>query len=169
MQTLRMLVVGVTLIAIGACGGKSKKEDTGASSNEQVSTDTGADTSTEPAATDTSGEAAPVDPATLSEVIYFSFDSSDLDPEAREKLNENAAWLREDASRTLRIEGHTDEVGTPEYNIGLGERRARAAKDYLVRLGIEEGRVDVISYGEEKPAADSDELNRRSVFIATKQ
>lgn len=168
MHTLRMLVVGVALVAIGACGGKSKKEETPPTTNEQVTTDTGADTETEPVETDT-GEAAPADPASLSEVIYFEFDSSDLDPEAREKLNENAAWLREDDTRTLRIEGHTDEVGTPEYNIGLGERRARAAKDYLVRLGIDEGRVDIISYGEEKPAADSDELNRRSVFIATRQ
>jgi peptidoglycan-associated lipoprotein len=168
MHMLRMLVVGVALVAIGACGSKSKKEDTGATSNEQVSTDTGADTETKPVETNT-GEAAPVRSATLSEVIYFEFDSSDLDPDAREKLNENAEWLREDASRTLRIEGHTDEVGTPEYNIGLGERRARAAKDYLVRLGIDGDRVDVISYGEEKPAADTDELNRRSVFVATRR
>lgn len=168
MHSFRVIVASAALIAVAACGGKSKKEDTGASSNEQVSTDTGAVQDTTPAETDTSGQAAPAS-ANLSEVIYFPFDSSDLDPEAREKLNENAEWLREDASRTLRIEGHTDEVGTPEYNIGLGERRAHAAKDYLVRLGIDDSRVEVISFGEEKPAADTDELNRRSVFIATRQ
>ena len=77
--------------------------------------------------------------------------------------------MKQDPSRTLTIEGHTDEVGTPEYNLGLGERRARTTKDYLVRLGIQEKRISIITYGEERPAGSEDAQNRRSMFIATKK
>ena len=107
--------------------------------------------------------------ASLEEVIFFAFDSSDLDDAARQALNGNADWLREDESRTLLIEGHTDETGTVQYNLGLGDRRARAAKNYLVRLGISEQRVRVITYGEEKPASNEDSKNRRSMFVATRK
>jgi peptidoglycan-associated lipoprotein len=100
-------------------------------------------------------------------VIYFEFDKSELSEAARQELANNATWMKEDPKRTLRIEGHTDEVGTPEYNVALGERRARAAKDYLVRLGIDGKRIKIITYGEERPASDDDAQNRRSVFIAT--
>ena len=105
--------------------------------------------------------------ASLAQVIYFAFDSSELDEKARERLNRNAEWLREDAARTLLIEGHTDETGTVQYNLGLGDRRARAAKEFLVRLGIDTNRVQVITFGEEKPASREHSRNRRSVFVAT--
>ncbi len=105
----------------------------------------------------------------LGEIIYFAFDSSDLDEAARETLNNNAEWLKEDKSRTLLIEGHTDETGTTQYNLGLGDRRARSAEQYLVRLGISESRIRVITYGEERPASSSNDRNRRSVFVATKK
>jgi peptidoglycan-associated lipoprotein len=103
------------------------------------------------------------------DLLRFAFDSSDLDEAARGKLAENAEWLKKDGARTLTIEGHTDEVGTPEYNLGLGERRARATKDYLVRMGIQEKRISIITYGEERPAGSEDSKNRRSMFIATKK
>jgi peptidoglycan-associated lipoprotein len=117
---------------------------------------------------DTGGQGTP-DPSALKNVIYFEFDSSELSDDSREILNNNATWLKEDAARRLTIEGHTDEVGTPEYNLGLGERRAQSSRDYLIRLGIEAARVQIITYGEEKPAGDEDSLNRRSMFIATKK
>jgi peptidoglycan-associated lipoprotein len=107
--------------------------------------------------------------ANLEPVIYFAFDSSDLSEESRKVLEENATWMREDAVRTLNIEGHTDEVGTPDYNLALGERRAQATKDYLVRLGIDAKRISIITYGEEKPVSTEDAKNRRSVFVATKK
>lgn len=106
--------------------------------------------------------------ASLGEVIYFEFDSSELSEESRQILEQNAEWLRESADRTLMIEGHTDEVGTPAYNLALGERRAGAARDYLLRLGIEDKRISIITYGEEKPASAEDSKNRRSVFVSTK-
>jgi peptidoglycan-associated lipoprotein len=105
----------------------------------------------------------------LQQVVYFEFDSSNLDDAARSRLTENAQWLKADGKRTLTIEGHTDEVGTTEYNAALGERRAGAARDYLVRMGVDQGRIRIITYGEEKPASEQDSLNRRSVFIATKK
>ena len=83
--------------------------------------------------------------------IYFDFDRSDLRPEARETLKANADWLMKNPSTTVQIEGHCDERGTSEYNLALGSRRAQAAKDYLVTLGVPEKRISTISYGQELP------------------
>jgi peptidoglycan-associated lipoprotein len=87
-----------------------------------------------------------------SEKIYFDFDKSDLKPEARAILDKKAAWLRANPEYPIRIEGNCDERGTIEYNLALGERRAFAAKDYLVALGISGDRIATLSYGEERPA-----------------
>jgi peptidoglycan-associated lipoprotein len=105
----------------------------------------------------------------LQPVIYFEFDSDSLDEASRAKLTENANWLKEDSARVLTIEGHTDESGTTDYNLALGERRARETRDFIIRLGIDGSRVSIITYGEERPASSDDSENRRSVFIATKK
>lgn len=164
MKTWKIALLGLATLALAACGGKDKKKPVTAS--EPVVTDTtgGEDTSTAPVDT------GATDPsAQLQEVVYFEFDSSELDDAARTKLEENATWLKEDPARVLTIEGHTDEVGTTDYNLALGERRARTTKEYLVRLGVEPERVSIITYGEERPASEDDSLNRRSMFIATKK
>ena len=83
--------------------------------------------------------------------IYFDFDRADLRPDAREALKANADWLMKNSSATVQIEGHCDERGTAEYNLALGAKRAQAAKDYLVTLGIPERRLSTISYGQEIP------------------
>ena len=83
--------------------------------------------------------------------IYFDFDKYDLRAEAREALKANAGWLKGNASARVEIEGHCDERGTNEYNLALGAKRAQAAKDYLVTLGISQERLSTISYGEELP------------------
>lgn len=83
--------------------------------------------------------------------IYFDFDRADLRPDARETLKVNAQWLKENPASTVQVEGHCDERGTAEYNLALGARRAQAAKDYLVTLGIAEQRISTISYGQELP------------------
>jgi len=83
--------------------------------------------------------------------IFFDYDQSDLKPEARRALEENAAWLKKNPEVQILIEGHCDERGTIEYNEALGERRAMSAKRYLVSLGIDPGRIFTISYGELKP------------------
>ncbi len=160
-------ILGLSVV-VAACGSKTKKV-----AETPASTDTEVPVAKASAPVEDSApvEATPAPPAppALGELIYFEFDSTVLNDAARDVLNGNADWLREDAKRTLRIEGHTDEVGTTEYNLGLGDRRARAARDYLVRLGIADGRVSIITFGEERPTANDDAGNRRSVFVATKK
>jgi peptidoglycan-associated lipoprotein len=87
----------------------------------------------------------------VSEDIHFDFDQSVLTPDARDILERKAAWLRRNPSASVLIEGHCDERGTAEYNIALGERRARSAMDFLVDLGISASRLSTVSYGEERP------------------
>ena len=105
--------------------------------------------------------------------IYFNFDSVALSEESRGILSKNAEFLSKQPSLKVRIEGNCDERGSDEYNMALGERRAKAAKDYLVNLGVQAERLSVISYGEEKPAVDGhDEAawakNRRDEFVIAK-
>ena len=167
--TTGIATIGIATIALaavaGGCGKKPKEEPTTVKQDEP-------DPGPAPEASDDEApvEAGTTEPerADLGETIYFEFDSSTLDEQSRATLENNATWLREDASRTLTIQGHTDEVGTTEYNIALGDRRAKAAHDYLVRLGVDAGRVKTISYGEERPASTADSKNRRDVFIATR-
>lgn len=105
------------------------------------------------------------DRAELESTVYFDFDSATLSDSARVKLTENAEWLQQNPDKKLLIAGHTDEVGTNEYNIALGQQRAQAAYDYLIRLGVDAHRLATMSYGEEQPADPGrDALNRRSEF-----
>jgi len=102
---------------------------------------------------------------TLATVFYFDFDSTNLKPEARAALNGHAQRLKS-SPIYVRLEGHGDERGSREYNMALGERRANSVKEYLVLQGVDGQYIEVISYGEERPAAlGSDEsswgLNRR--------
>jgi len=108
--------------------------------------------------------------ANVGDRVFFDFDKSDLKPEARRTVERWAAWLRQYPNVTVTVEGHCDERGTREYNIGLGERRAAAAKNYLVAQGIAANRVATISYGKERPAViGSNEAawsqNRRGVMV----
>ena len=105
--------------------------------------------------------------------IYFDFDSADVSESARDTLSNNAAEMMKDKSVKFRIEGNCDERGSTEYNLALGERRAKAARKYLVTMGVKPDRLSVISYGEEKPAVQgSDESawakNRRDEFVLVK-
>ncbi|HWO57095.1 MAG TPA: peptidoglycan-associated lipoprotein Pal [bacterium] len=102
--------------------------------------------------------------------IYFDFDKYNLRDDARRVLDANAEILRNNPEMNILIEGHCDERGTDEYNLALGERRAQAAREYLIRLGIDPSRINVISYGEERPVApghdeESWALNRRGEFV----
>jgi peptidoglycan-associated lipoprotein len=90
--------------------------------------------------------------------IYFDYDSAELRPESRDKLRRAAEWLNQSPNRsiTFRIEGNCDPRGTEEYNIGLGERRAQAARELLISLGIELSRIQTVSYGEERANGTSE-------------
>lgn len=106
----------------------------------------------------------------LREPIYFDFDRSELRPEAREVLRGKAEVLRSFPEVRVRIEGHADERGTVEYNLALGERRADAARQFLIDLGLDSDRITTVSYGEERPAVEGQNeaawsRNRRDEFV----
>lgn len=105
------------------------------------------------------------------ENIHFDFDKYDIRDDAKPVLKGVSEWLIKGKSSRLMIEGHCDDRGTNEYNLALGERRAKSARDYLVSLGVVKGRFDIISYGEEKPLCreqteDCWQKNRRDQFLA---
>ena len=102
--------------------------------------------------------------------VFFATNESILTTRSRETLRKQATWLRANSEITVVLEGHADERGTREYNLALGERRANAAKDYLMTYGVSANRISVISYGKERPVdSGSNPLawskNRRSVTV----
>jgi len=102
--------------------------------------------------------------------VYFEFDSFSLSEEARNTLRKSAEWMKSHSSLKVLIEGHCDERGTEEYNLALGERRAKSVRDYLVQLGVSSDNLSTISYGEEFPvdARHNEEAwakNRRAEFV----
>jgi len=103
--------------------------------------------------------------------IHFDFDKADIKPDQVSVLQSNATWLKSNASRNARftIEGHCDERGSAEYNIGLGDRRANATKEFLISQGVAANRINTVSYGKERPVCrDANEgcytMNRRAAF-----
>jgi peptidoglycan-associated lipoprotein len=103
--------------------------------------------------------------------IFFDFDKALVREDAKKVLRENAKWLRSNPNVKIQIEGHWEERGTTEYNLALGERRAQAAKRFLVAMGIDARRISTISYGEERPfcmgtGEDCYQKNRRAHFVA---
>jgi peptidoglycan-associated lipoprotein len=102
--------------------------------------------------------------------VYFDFDKYDIRAEDAKTLDANAAWLKSNADNLVLIEGHADERGTNEYNLALGERRAKSTMNYLVSQGIQANRITIISYGEERPVCNEKTeacwaKNRRANFL----
>ncbi|OGW38682.1 MAG: peptidoglycan-associated lipoprotein [Nitrospirae bacterium RBG_13_39_12] len=106
--------------------------------------------------------------------IYFDYDEYDIRPDAKPILQEVASWMLKNTHTIILIEGHCDERGTNEYNLALGDRRAKSTRDYLVALGIASNRIEMLSYGEEKPLCfeETEEClikNRRAHFVILKE
>ena len=104
--------------------------------------------------------------------VYFELDKSDIRDDARSALQKDADWMKKWTSTQISLEGHCDSRGSSEYNLGLGSRRATAAKDYLVSLGVPAGRIAIVSKGKEQPfCSDENEScwqqNRRGHFVIT--
>jgi len=102
--------------------------------------------------------------------VFFATNKSKLTTASRDTLRKQATWMRKNKSVTITVEGHADERGTREYNLALGERRANAAKDYLMTYGVSGKRIAVISYGKERPVNPANSplawsQNRRSVTV----
>jgi peptidoglycan-associated lipoprotein len=102
--------------------------------------------------------------------IHFDFDKYDVKDEYKSELKSIASWMTKNSTAKLSVEGHCDERGTNEYNLALGDRRAKAVKDYIVSLGVPSSKIETISYGEEKPLCteQTEECwakNRRAHFV----
>lgn len=160
-QTLKLSFFAMLLAFLAGCSSTPSSDDV-----DDISTV--ADDSIEAGTvddSDVSGDSIDDLAASADIVFYFDFDKSVLKPEATAALHIHAESLR-DNPRAILLEGHADERGTREYNMALGERRANAVKEFLMREGVNGSYIDVISYGEERPASpDSSEnawsLNRR--------
>jgi peptidoglycan-associated lipoprotein len=106
--------------------------------------------------------------------VHFGYDASDLDGEGQRIADQNVTWLRANPNAKVELEGHCDDRGTIEYNLALGSRRAKSAKDYLITNGIENGRISTISYGKELPICHEQTdacfaRNRRVHFVVLGQ
>ncbi|MFV0477165.1 MAG: peptidoglycan-associated lipoprotein Pal [Parahaliea sp.] len=149
----KLLTLLFTAIFLTACGGSDTQDDTAAAEAEAA-----ARRAAEQAEAGRRAQAEQAQQTLIEEVqrvgniFYFEFDSSTLKPEAQAALDAHIALLKTN-DRNVRLEGHTDERGTREYNMALGERRANAVRDYMVVNGIPNYRIESISYGEEKPIA----------------
>ncbi len=165
----KFLISAMLLIFVAACA--TKPEDSADSSGSGAkSSDSSVD---EGAITETAGSGIVAGSqedliVNVGDRVFFGYDSSDLDSDALELLQDQVAWLKQNSSVSITIEGHCDERGTREYNLALGEKRAQAVKNYLIGLGISPDRVSTISYGKERPAVVGSNdgawaQNRRSV------
>ena len=176
----RFLAIAATLVLLSACSSSDEKLADSAGTNGAAAgagigtTDTtgmGSPTELGTAATGAMGPGSQHDlEVNVGDRVYFGYDSSVLDDAARTTVERQAAWLQQFPAVTVTIEGHTDQRGTTEYNLALGERRANAVKQYLVSLNIDPARVLVISYGKERLAnpAETEQAygeNRRAVTV----
>ncbi len=160
-----VLATMLLLVAVAGCGGDKAVDEPVAAEPTPAPTEPAEEPIEEPTS-------QPVDmsPVSLSDV-FFDFDQYNLSGEAKGTLESNARELKRVADSGVTIEGHCDERGTKAYNLALGEKRANAAKDYLVTLGVTASRINTISYGKERPFdSGHDESawakNRRAHFVS---
>ena len=116
------------------------------------------------------GVAAITPPGAALKDVYYQFDSVELEPEAQEILKKNAEWLKAHPKTRVEVEGHCYDIGSAEYNLALGAKRAQTARDFLVSQGISTDRLVTISYGKEAPACfehteECRVMNRRARFV----
>lgn len=177
-KTLKNVAIALPLLALAACSSND-------SSNEQAAVDTNAEIAQQKAAeeeavrvqaakraADIKEEQERQEQAKLrsEHIIYFGFDVSNVTGEFSSILEAHAKFLNANSDTKVLIEGHADERGTPEYNIALGERRAKAVATYLENMGVSADQLSVVSYGEEKPmvkdrSEDAFSKNRRAVIV----
>ena len=174
-KTVKTLVIALPLLALSACSSHSDTEE-----QSQIDTNT-------PVTMDVDQESVQVTAAKRAEaieetkrqelaklrseqIIYFGFDVSSVNDEYAAVLDAHAKFLNANTGVKVLVEGHADERGTPEYNIALGERRAKAVMTYLENMGVAASQLTVVSYGEEKPMVKDRSVNaftknRRAVLV----
>ncbi len=165
MRSSKLVLLSLVCLAVvvSGCGGKKPPE-------EPAQPPVAEETPPPPPPVENTTPAPDEKPALRLAPVFFEFDRYDLRDDARATLGANGKSLQDNASVNIKIEGHADERGTTEYNLALGEKRAKAAYDYLVSYGIPASRISTVSYGEERPAdAGHDEMawakNRRAEFV----
>ena len=168
----KFLISTFLILFVAACATTPKDS---ADSSGSGSSSSGSDVSSEGTITETTGSGIVSGSqedliVKVGDRVFFGYDSSDLDSDALELLQDQVAWLKQNSDVSVTIEGHCDERGTREYNLALGEKRAQAVKNYLIGLGINPDRVSTISYGKERPAVVGSNdgawaQNRRSVTL----
>ena len=161
-------VVAATLL-LAACSTASEENAGASSGGTTTAPTTSQPTMTQPEKGATPGTQLDFE-VNVGDRVFFDFDKSVLKPAGRATIERWAAWLKTYPSNKVLIEGHCDERGTREYNLALGDRRANAAREYLVSLGIDPNRVRTISYGKERPAVpgsteEAYAQNRRAVAV----
>jgi peptidoglycan-associated lipoprotein len=171
------LVMVAAAVMIAGCKSKPVQEDTAAStpvtsSTPAPSVQTGgvATVNMDERNGNTAGASGPGGQLAAQRIIYFDFDSSDIRNEYVDVIAAHGRYLASNATMRVRLEGHTDERGSREYNIGLGERRAQTVKRALMLQGVQDSQIATVSFGEERPAASgSDEAawskNRRVEIV----
>ena len=171
----KSLLIGLSALALvtGACGKKAPPADIGPAATDPNAPAAGTNIDDSVDLVELPGMQADLVAKAGSDTVYFGTDKSDLDAASRATLAAQARWMLANPSVRGSIEGHADERGTREYNLALGERRANAAKNFLIANGVPAGRLTVISWGKERPAAPgSDESawaqNRRSVTVVVR-
>ena len=171
------LLTGALLVFFLAACSTTPKDTADSSGSGSSSTSSDVSSSEEGTITESSPDSASIIPGSQEDLIvnvgdrvFFNYDSSELDSDAQELLQDQVAWLKQYSDVSVIVEGHCDERGTREYNLALGEKRAQSVKNYLINLGISSDRVSTISYGKERPAVVGSNdgawaQNRRSVTI----
>ena len=176
---LKKILVILAIISLTSCHGKAKKADLSQDDNFKVEDQANDSQAVAPYQTlDSEQQADAMNKETqaqekeveVQDRVFFTYDSSELSDEAKKILDTQVSWLKSDIGLSVIVEGHCDERGTREYNIALGERRANAAKNYLLKNGIESSRLKTVSYGKERPAyfgttEDIMAKNRRAVTV----
>ncbi|MGM0429425.1 MAG: peptidoglycan-associated lipoprotein Pal [Pseudomonadota bacterium] len=173
-KLFKALAIVVPMATLAACS-SNQETDSGAGegqeTNQQAEQDSGVQTGAADRAKTMEEERQEKMEALRKEhIVYFAFDKSSVQSEYTDLLSAHADYLVKNPSVKVVIEGHADERGTPEYNIALGERRAKAVEDYLHNLGVQDSQTSTVSYGEEKPMVnESNERayakNRRAVLV----
>ena len=173
---IKLFTSALLVFFLAACS-TTPKDTADSSGSGSASSSSDVSSSEEGTITETSPESASITPGSQEDLIvnvgdrvFFNYDSSDLDSDAQELLQDQVAWLKQYSNVSVIVEGHCDERGTREYNLALGEKRAQSVKNYLISLGISSDRISTISYGKERPAVIGSNdgawaQNRRSVSL----
>lgn len=175
-KLFKALAIAVPMATLAACS-SNQSTDSGAGAGQETNqtADQGSDSGVQVGAAERTKSPEEIRQEQMEalrkeHIIYFAFDQSSIQSEYAELLAAHADYLVKNPNVSVVVEGHADERGTPEYNIALGERRAKSVEDYLENLGVQDSQISTVSYGEEKPLVNASTesayaKNRRAVLV----